>query len=195
MRLMWCCDEPPMQVSPPCQIRICALKFLCSNTLIYVYIVSTVVHVCLICGEGGHLREMLQIAGVLESESIDFFIVTVDSPSTRGMRNTILIPIKHNRLPMTIGSNILSLIHAIGIIKKESPDFIVSTGPEFAIPYFILAKMRKACCTIFVESLSRMNHPSATGRLIRFFADVYLVQWQEGLKNFPRKAEYWGRVI
>ena len=150
---------------------------------------------CLIGGAGGHLRELLPIASELKKNSIDFFFVTTDTPFTKGMERTYLAKLIGNDLPRLLVSNVINIYRALVIIKKESPNVVITTGPEFGIAYLLLGKVRNGALTIFVESLCRMSGPSSTGKLAWPFADVFLVQWTEALSEAPKKAAFWGRVI
>ncbi|MCJ7759641.1 UDP-N-acetylglucosamine transferase subunit ALG14 [Candidatus Bathyarchaeota archaeon] len=151
--------------------------------------------VCLIGGAGGHLRELLQIASELKKNSIDFFFVTIDTPFTKSMERTYLVKLLGIDLPRLLVTNIINIYRALVIIKKESPNVVITTGPEFGIAYLVLGKVRNGALTMFVESLCRMSGPSLTGKLAWPFADVFLVQWREALAGSPKKAEFWGRVI
>lgn len=152
--------------------------------------------VCLVGGAGGHLRELVQIENVLERETFECFFVTIDTPFTRSLEKAYLIPLLGNDLPRLLVTNIFNLLFALKIILRESPEVVIATGPEFAIPYCVLSKIRrKESRTFFVESLCRFKAPSATGRIIGPFVDYYLVQWPQTMRHSPKKAKYWGRVI
>ena len=151
--------------------------------------------VCLVGGAGGHLRELFLIAQILEEHSIDFFYVTLDTDFTRKLENAYLVPYVGSNYPELLVRNILNLLVAVRVIKKENPDVVITSGTEFAIPYCLFCKIRKKSKTIFVESLCRMEGPSGTGRIIGPFVDYYFVQWERALQNAPRKARFWGRVL
>ena len=81
----------------------------------------------------------------------------------------------------------------IKIMRKERPDYIISTGSEIAIPPFLIAKMTKAK-TVFIESWCRTKTRSGTGKILYPFADLFLVQWPELLHHYGPKARYEGGV-
>jgi len=151
--------------------------------------------IALVGGAGGHLRELMQISNLLESKGIEFFFVTIDTPFTRRMKNTYLVRFIGIDFPRLLVLNILNVFFAIRVIARESPDMVITTGPEFAIPYCIFGKIRKSARIIYIESLCRIRGPSGTGRIIGPFVDSYLVQWEEALETSPRKARFWGRLI
>ena len=46
---------------------------------------------------------------------------------------------------------------------------------------------------IYIETFANTNKKTATGRLIYPIADLFIVQWEEMLKLYP-KAKYEGRI-
>jgi hypothetical protein len=48
---------------------------------------------------------------------------------------------------------------------------------------------------VFIESFSRINSPSMTGRIIFRIADLFIVQWRGLLKFYGAKAIYGGELI
>jgi UDP-N-acetylglucosamine:LPS N-acetylglucosamine transferase len=78
---------------------------------------------------------------------------------------------------------------AWSVLRKERPDVVVSSGAGVAPPFFLLAKLM-GIATVYVEAYERVSNPSLTGRLCYPLSDLFLLQWQEQRKRFPR-----GRVI
>ncbi len=62
---------------------------------------------------------------------------------------------------------------------------LVSTGAGVALPFFILAKVRRVK-TVYVEVFDRIDSPTLTGRLCHPFADLFLVQWEAQEKLYRR---------
>lgn len=79
------------------------------------------------------------------------------------------------------------------ILKKEKPDFVITTGALIAFPFCIFAKLR-GTKIIYIESFARVNNQSLTGKLVYPFADLFLVQWEPLLKFYP-KAKYVGGIF
>ena len=46
---------------------------------------------------------------------------------------------------------------------------------------------------IFIETFANRNTKSVAGKLVYPIADVFVVQWEEMLKLYP-KAQYWGWI-
>ncbi|WP_191976308.1 hypothetical protein [Limosilactobacillus reuteri] len=47
---------------------------------------------------------------------------------------------------------------------------------------------------IYIESFARITTPSLTGKILYHFADLFIVQWKELLKVYP-KAKYFGGIF
>lgn len=60
------------------------------------------------------------------------------------------------------------------IIQEEKPDLVISTGAAIAVPAAIAAKLRRVPFT-YIESVSRFDGPSLSGKLVRLIpgTDLY----------------------
>ena len=144
--------------------------------------------ICLVCSHGGHLSEMLQLIEAFEGH--ETFFVTYDSTRTRGLERKYLL--------RNIGTNPLVMAQAflstLIILLKERPKLIVSTGSEIAIPAFYLAKLLRVK-TVFIESWTRVDRPTGTGKIVYPVSDLFLVQWKSLLKKYGKKAKYEGAIL
>ncbi len=71
------------------------------------------------------------------------------------------------------------------VLKKEKPDLIVSTGAAVAVPFFYLGKLRGAK-TVYVEVFDRIDKATLTGKMIYPVADLFVVQWEEQKRVYPK---------
>jgi UDP-N-acetylglucosamine:LPS N-acetylglucosamine transferase len=127
-------------------------------------------------------------------EGHNYFFVTFRSEVTQNSKNIHLIKFEGWGLKGKIYL-IKYILCAIRILLKERPDVIVSTGGgEIAIPFCYIGKILGAK-VIFIETLARINEPSAGGKYIYPISDLFLVQWKSLLNKYGNKAKYWGRVI
>lgn len=78
------------------------------------------------------------------------------------------------------------------IILKEKPDMIISTGASLAINFAIAAKIL-GCRFIYVESISRSEELSVSGKIVYPLVDEFYVQWQRLTAKYP-KASFKGTV-
>lgn len=93
--------------------------------------------------------------------------------------------------------NIKNLIRntflALKILLKEKPEIIVSTGAGVAVPFFYVGKLIGAKL-IYIEVYDRINLPTLTGKLVHPITDVFILQWEEQKKFYP-KGEVWGQLL
>jgi beta-1,4-N-acetylglucosaminyltransferase len=144
--------------------------------------------ICLVCSHGGHLTEILQLKEAFEGH--ETFFITYDSVRTRQL--------EHKYLLQNIGMNPLvmarTFVSTFKILLKEKPRLIISTGSEIAIPAFYLAKLLRIK-TVFIESWTRVERPTGTGKIVYPVSDLFLVQWDSLLKKYGRKARYKGAIL
>lgn len=147
--------------------------------------------ICLICSAGGHLTQLLQLEDLWKK--YNSFYVTQKKKISSNLskkRKTYFIkdPIRN---PLYLALNFLQSFH---IFLKENPDIIITTGGGIAVSMSYLGKFfgKKI---IFIESLSRVENPSLTGKILYPISDLFLVQWKSLLKKYGKKTKYRGRVL
>ena len=76
---------------------------------------------------------------------------------------------------------------------KIRPQYIVTTGTHTAVPMCYLAKFfrRKV---IFIETFANSKTKTLSGKIIYPIADLFIVQWEDMLKLYP-KAIYGGGIF
>ena len=83
-------------------------------------------------------------------------------------------------------------LKTIYLYFKIRPKYIVTTGTHTAGPMCYLGKLFGSKI-IYIETFANRNRKTATGRLIYPIADLFIVQWEEMLKLYP-KAVYGGAI-
>lgn len=148
--------------------------------------------ICLVSSTGGHLEQLRQLTPI--TEKYESFLVVPKSKSTikiKDKKYLISDLNRKNKIMYIIG--IFSMIYqAVKIILKENPDIIISTGAGAAIPMCIIGKIigKKL---IYIESFARVDSPNKTGKLLYYFADLFIIQWEE-LRPYYPKAVYGGWI-
>lgn len=71
------------------------------------------------------------------------------------------------------------------ICAEFKPDLIVSMGAGVAFPFFLIGRLR-GVRTVYLEVFDRIDSPTMTGRLCYWFTDLFLLQWQEQKRWYPR---------
>ncbi len=163
--------------------------------------------ICLSCSTGGHLDELSSIFGALEE--YDIFLITARSETTSKLSNRVKTYFINNE-PKAIKSNdhniyrnlyILSLVvhniflipSCLRVLLKEKPNVIIGCGAEATLVVSYIGKLMGSKI-VYLETLTRVNDISLTGKLCYHISDVFLVQW-EGLLDKYRRAKYWGKVL
>lgn len=148
--------------------------------------------ICFTASSGGHLEELTCLLPIAEgSES---FLVTEKSCDNKSAwERTYFLRQINRKEKLFIVHFIKLMFRAWKIIKKEKPDYIISTGALITYPFCLIAKLKKAK-VIYIESFARIDKPSITGRLMYPIADLFLVQWDE-MKKFYPKAIFSGGVF
>ena len=74
------------------------------------------------------------------------------------------------------------------VLKKERPDLIISTGAAVAVPFFYLGKIFGSKC-VYIEVFDRIDRPTLSGRLVYPIVDIFIVQWEEMKKVYPKAVD------
>jgi len=145
----------------------------------------------LVCTQGGHLTEILQILDGFNGHEL--FFVTHFS-----MRDDEIRSLAPTYFCRNIGERIYlfawTFLWALWIIMRERPRVIFSTGSEIALPFFFWAKVL-GIKSIFLESWCRVKTPSRTAKLSYHLVNEFWVQWPQLTSECGPKAKYHGAVI
>ena len=151
--------------------------------------------VLFISSTGGHLNELLQLNILFEK--YDYHIVTEKDESTKKLKDKykdkiIYLPYgTRQKLFRYIFIYFYLCLKTIYIFLKIRPKYIVTTGTHTAGPMCYLGKIFRSKI-IYIETVANINKKTVTGRLIYPISDLFIVQWKEMLKLYP-KAIYGGK--
>ncbi|MGG3692572.1 PssD/Cps14F family polysaccharide biosynthesis glycosyltransferase [Heyndrickxia ginsengihumi] len=148
--------------------------------------------ICFISSSGGHLEQIRQLKEV--SNRYECFYVVTRTKATEAMkqRKYIVSDLVRTNIVVLIIRMLKMFMEQLRIFLKERPDVIITTGAGVAIPMCIIGKIfRKKI--IYIESFARINTPNKTGLLIYKFADLFIIQWEELNKYYP-KSIYGGWI-
>jgi UDP-N-acetylglucosamine:LPS N-acetylglucosamine transferase len=79
----------------------------------------------------------------------------------------------------------INLYEALKILSKERPKILLSTGAGPIVPFALIGRLFFGCKIIYVETITRINKPSLTGRLMYWIAHDFYYQWKELAIYFP----------
>ncbi len=143
--------------------------------------------IAFIASSGGHLEEIESLKRV--ENKYDSFLITEGGrfSDTKFCKKRYFVW-QMNRKQLTfIPKFFILFLKAFHILTKEKPDFIITTGALVAYPFCVIGKL-KGVKIVYVESFARVRKPSLTGRLLYNFADLFIVQWEDMLKLYPKSV-------
>lgn len=139
--------------------------------------------ICFVTSSGGHLTHLMQLKPWWNDK--ERIWVTFNKADSR----SILKDEKKYWCYFPTNRNIKNLIKntflAFKVLKKEKPDFIISTGAAVAIPFFYLGKLF-GVKTIYIEVYDRIDKPTITGKIVYPITDIFILQWEEQRKFYPK---------
>ena len=146
-----------------------------------------------VASSGGHWEELMCLKELF-SEYDSVFFTEEGGQAQESVFGEIYTCPQINRKETNFFFHLITLFRTAGkIIKKESPDIVITTGALIAFPICLIQKIKKKK-VIFIESFARVTEPSLTGKLCYRLADAFLIQW-EGLKKAYPKAIYVGGIF
>jgi beta-1,4-N-acetylglucosaminyltransferase len=155
--------------------------------------------ILVVLGGGGHSTELLRLIDLLGSGyAYSYMLSSIDTISEGKIRwkgpvyRVPLLLDKHarwRRVTLAIGPSLSQLI----VLLRVRPRVILSTGSNIAVPISVFGKLM-GVKVIHIETGSRVNTMSATGKLMYRVANLFFVQWESLLEHYP-KAIYAGRLL
>ena len=153
--------------------------------------------VLFISSTGGHLNELLQLKPLFKK--YEYNVITekdkanIDLKKEYGEKLYFLPYGTRAKLFTYIFKYIFLCLKTVYLYFKINPKVIVTTGTHTAGPMCVLGKIFGSKI-VYIETYANTNKKTATGRLIYPIADLFIVQWEEMLKLYP-KAIYGGRIF
>lgn len=143
----------------------------------------------LVASPGGHIDELVEFLQRIPAAGTDHTWVTARTPQTESLlkgEETIWVPAVASRQG---GRALASLPQALRVIHHRKPDLVLSTGAALAAPYLLAARTRRRARIHYLESATRLNGPSMTGRMMATVPGVQL--HHQGFRTAHRR---WTRV-
>ncbi|XP_059530947.1 UDP-N-acetylglucosamine transferase subunit ALG14 homolog [Myotis daubentonii] len=175
-----------------------------------------------VAGSGGHTTELLRLLGHLSAaySPRHYVIADTDEISARKIHAFELgradrdpsgmVPRYFlHRIPRsrevrqswlsTVATTLHSACLSLPLTYRVRPDLVLCNGPGTCVPICAAAVLLgvlgvKRVTVVYVESLCRAEHLSLTGRILRPFADYFLVQWPALKRKYPTSV-YLGRIV
>lgn len=146
--------------------------------------------ICLVGSSGGHLTHLYLLKKFWCDK--ERFWVTFPKEDAKSMLKdekmySCYFPTNRNLLNLVKNSYL-----AIKILVKEKPDLIISSGAAVAVPFFYFGKLLGSK-TVYLEVFDRVDKPTLTGKLVYPLTDLFIVQWEDMKKVYP-KAKNLGSI-
>ena len=147
--------------------------------------------VLLVCSPGGHLQQMLALEPAWRGYEKAW--VTLRSADVEYLLREERVVYGRGPTNRSIKALVANLRLAWRTLRRERPDAILSTGAALAVPFFLVGRML-GIRTVYVESVTRTEGLSLTGRMVYRLAGSFFVQWPEAAAGRDR-AEYAGGIL
>jgi len=146
------------------------------------------VKICIVSSAGGHLTEVRMLRGVYERHE-HFYVLNERIPLPADMAGRTIF-IRHSERDWL---TLVNVFEAVAILRRERPDVLLSTGAGPVVPFALVAKLFRIP-VVFIETMTRIQEPSLTGKLMYRLADRFFYQWPTLAKFFPH-GTYGGPLI
>lgn len=162
----------------------------------------------------GHTTEMLEVAKRLKEDKYSprLYIVadndqhSVDKLMAIEKDKTdykIYMITRSRKVHQSYLSSIFTTLKAtfdcFPLLMHTQPDLILTNGPGTCVPLCLVAFLfkvlyiNKKCKIAFIESFCRVKTLSASGWILLYLTDIFVVQWPK-LSKVSRKVSYFGRL-
>jgi beta-1,4-N-acetylglucosaminyltransferase len=119
--------------------------------------------------------------------------VTFDKPDARSLLADEEVLFAFGPTNRSLRRFAQNLCLAQRLLRRLKPAAMVTTGAGVAVPFAWLARLRRIP-VVYIESLTRINELSLSGRLIRPIASQFYVQWPE-LAETDGRNRYAGNLL
>jgi UDP-N-acetylglucosamine:LPS N-acetylglucosamine transferase len=137
----------------------------------------------LVCSSGGHLLQLFSLAGAWEDRPRLW--ITFDKSDARVLLAGERVEHAFGPTNRNIKNLLRNLRLAVTVLRRERPAAILTTGAGVAVPFAWIGRML-GVSVFYVESVTRIEELSLSGRLIRPVAEQVFVQWPELAATSPR---------
>lgn len=148
--------------------------------------------ICFAASSGGHYEQILMLKPLMqEYDSILVTEKTQYKATLPGEKMYYMHQVNRREILFPLWM-ILNSFKSIGIVIKEHPNVVITTGVLAMIPLCLIVKITGGKL-IYIESFAKITSPTKTGQFLYKYADQFYVQW-ESMKKFYPKAIYLGGI-
>lgn len=147
--------------------------------------------ICLVASAGGHLTQLLKLAESWSGYDL-FYIVTSElvREELRKRGRVYIVQECNRQHPLQV---MKVLAKCIRIVLREKPQVVISTGAAAGCIECFLSKLIGAK-VIWIDSITNVEKLSLSGRMVRYIADMFFVQWPELTRKY-KNVQFAGMVV
>lgn len=167
----------------------------------------------IVLGSGGHTAEMMLMVKNLRTEVYSprlYVVANTDKMSKEKVKEFEKSSSDHQVFEITrsrevlqsfltsVFTTILAFFNCFPLLWNEKPDLVLCNGPGTCIPVCFAAyilrlfKWIPQCKIVYVESFCRVKTLSLSGKILKHFVDMFVVQWEDLIDN---KSKYFGQLM
>ena len=139
--------------------------------------------IALVGSSGGHLTHLYMLKSTWQK--YERFWVTFDKDDARSLLKEEKVYPCYYPTNRNIINLVKNTVLAVKVLKREKPNVVISSGAAVAVPFFYIAKLYGAKL-IYIEVFDRIDRPTLTGKLVYPITDIFVVQWEEMKKVYPK---------
>jgi beta-1,4-N-acetylglucosaminyltransferase len=145
--------------------------------------------ICIVSSCGGHLTEVRCLLPAYRKLK-HFYVLNHEALLPAEMKDKTLY-ITHSERDW---KTLLNFWEAFQILWRTRPTVILSTGAGPVVPFAIVGRFIFGTRVVFVETITRVQEPSMTGKIMYWLAHDFFYQWKALGKWFP-KGRYGGPLL
>ncbi len=157
--------------------------------------------IAVVLGRGGHTAQTFALVDLLGDRFSYLYLIgfldrlTPTKIRIKGKIRRVFAPrlLPQDSRILSVIRTLFTLIASIIYFVLYRPVVVVSCGTGLTVPVFYAARLL-GIKTVFIESMSRVESLSITGRLLRGKTDLFLVQWPDLADRIP-EAVYGGQLL
>ena len=157
--------------------------------------------IAVVLGRGGHTAQTFALIDSLGDKFEYIYIIgLLDklTPKKIRIKGSVLRVLAPRLLPqdsrlMSVIRTIVTLFLSFIYLLVYRPNVIISCGTGMTVPVFYSARTI-GIPTVFIESMSRVETLSHTGRILQGRVSLFMVQWKQLAERIPT-AEYGGQLL
>jgi UDP-N-acetylglucosamine:LPS N-acetylglucosamine transferase len=148
--------------------------------------------VLIVCSSGGHLLQMLELHEAWEP--FDRVWVTFDKSDARSLLRAERVVHAFGPTNRNVPNLLRNVRLAVRVLRAERPSAILTTGAGVAVPFAWVGRLLRIP-TVYVESVTRIDRLSLSGRMIAPVAQRLYAQWPELAEPSAGRIRFAGNLF